>query len=124
MARSTTRSGNHFQARTTDLTATQIGGTAVPEGAIAWVDARVIAKSTGDVHGAWKLGVAVRRNGANSAALIGSALDQVTAQKDAGASLWTAVLKLNGSMATVEVVGALATTIDWAVTYESVIMEV
>lgn len=88
-------------------------GGSVPTTGIYWLIATVIArKSDGSVGAFWRRSAALRMVG-GVLTQIGTTQDEITPQKDAGASSWDLQIEISGNGFDVNVTGEAATTIDW-----------
>jgi hypothetical protein len=105
--------------QTTDAVQVSAFTFAVADDTVVSITAKVTALQSGQGTGKsfWLFGSA-RKAGAAAAVLLGAALAIVTAQGDAGAVLWDAVIDLSSPNLRIRVTGVAATTINWLVSVD------
>lgn len=103
---------------TTNATPMMVNALMIYPSSVAAIEAKVVAKSSTDVHASWWIYRLVRRNGTGALTFIGSPIAMIVPQKDSGASSWNAVVVANGNHISVQVTGANATTITWGTMVE------
>jgi hypothetical protein len=100
--------------RTTGVTPITAANFTLPASCVAEMKADVLARTSGGVRAVFKIFGSAGREGAG-ATLISTALDIISARKDAGATTWLAAVVITGNDIAVEITGQISTTIDWLI---------